>query len=90
MISMLCQKSNNGTITSTKNRDLFNFLLLGEPVKKPIELFRREASFNNYLDQNHVVNLVNIDIESKSNQENDIRINKVNRKLIFLKFNKIK
>ena len=77
MISMLCQKSNNGTITSTTNRDLFNFLIHGEPVKKPVELIRRESTFKNYLDQSSVINLVNIDIESKTDQDSEIRINKV-------------
>lgn len=89
MISMLCQKTNNGTITSTKNKDLVNFLILGEQSKKPIELIRKEATFdntnsnsqsnnNNYTtpESASLLDLETIYLENKTEQ-NDIKLNKV-------------
>lgn len=81
MISMLCQKTNNGTITSTKNKELFNFLLLGEQqqqqYKKPIELIRKEATFDNGMpESSSLLDLETILLENKT-ESNDIKINKV-------------
>ena len=88
MISLLCQKSKSGTITRTKNKDLLNFLILGEPVKEPIELIKKETSFENFF-QPDSTNVFNSDSNEKDSRTDSscIRMNKVNRKFFFSKKN---
>lgn len=76
MISMLCQKSNNGTITSTRNKNLFNLLILGEQAHKPIELIRKEPTLYDYQIDNSIIDLESINFESKLSETNDIKLNK--------------
>jgi hypothetical protein len=78
MISLLCQKSNNGTITSTNNKNLYNFLILGEPVKEPIELIKKDSSLDNFFhpESTNFINSENNEMDSRTDSS-DIRINKV-------------
>ena len=78
MISLLCQKSNSGIITKTKNKDLFNFLILGEPVKEPMELIKKESSFDDYFqtESSGLADLDNVDLDSRA-ESSYIRMNKV-------------